>query len=334
MSMRVLIVGLVAAVLFPLAAEAAKPAAPARAEQLTALFNEFKASAKKRLTPGSFDVSVEGKAKLLVYDEQSVVDLKTVLKKMKRNDPTSIYAARVLLQPLLRAKPEVMLAGISEADSARRKAGKYKNFKQINEADIEKHKFPEFDPDESAIERLKKMNKVQKLRDTKLKKDMPIQMHNLEVYRILQTRILLAMAVKDPGEDKKLFRLFSELENKGLHDCFSVIGNIQHRVKGMKPERARAFRDRCIKLGNQLKVERREYLVPTRMVVRGNANSVIGKQTDYPGLKLLTCANEINKVLKEPEIKVPTAAKINEYIAEREKARKQSEGRGNRGGRK
>ncbi len=319
MNMRILIAGLVAAVVFPLTQCAAEE--PARAEKLSALFDELKANAAKQLAGEGLDAAVEGKVNSLVYDEQSLADLVVVMKKLKSSDPTTIYAARVLLQPLLRAKPEVMLAGVSEIDRIRKKVGKYKNFKQLNEASLKKLQFPEFKPGTSAEQMLRLMNEVQKLRDAKLKADAPVQMHNLELRRILDTQISLALAADDPGEDKKLMSLFSDLDKNFLLDCFAIPDNVMARVKDMKPERAKAFRDQFVKLGDELKAERREYIIPALMSIRSDANSTVTKQVNYPGIKLLTCANEINKILGEPEIKVPTTTDVDQYIAERDKNR-------------
>ncbi len=127
------------------------------------------------------------------------------------------------------------------------------------------------------------------------------------------------MAADDSSEDRKLMGLFTELEKGGLLECFAIIANIQAQANSMKPERARAFREQCLKLGNDMKADRKEYVSPSTMSVRADANSTILKQVDYPGIKLLTCANEINKALGEEEIKVPTTVEVDQYIAERDK---------------
>jgi len=314
---RILVVGLVASFIFPLAAQAADPA---RAEQLTVLFEELKKSAADRLARKSFDKSAETKTNALVYDEQSITDLKTVLE-VKSNDPTSIYAARVLLQPILRAKPEVIKAAIPEVDRIRKKIGRYKSFKQYRDTELKKLQFPEFKKGVSAEAMLKAMNKVQKLRDKKLDKETPIKMHNLELHRIVGTQIQLILTARDVKEDKKLFVLFRELDKKKLEDCFAVTANISRYAKGMKVERARTIRDQCIKLGNKLKVVRREYACPTLMALHPAANSGIVKRNNYPGINLLTCANAINKIIGDPAIKVPTVAEVNKYIADKNKGK-------------
>jgi len=251
---------------------------------------------------------VSKRLKTVTYDEVSLQLLKRQISK-RRKDPVNLYVANRLFEPLLRADKATVALALPVVKQAHSRMGRFQAFPKRGKRGLRSLTLPpNWQPKAGAM--LKTLGRIDRARDRKVAPELAIARHNKQV-GILEGTLIRLMAMADiPKEDESLRGMLKVSESRGLSTYAQIIAAVRAESAKMSQERAKAFYETFVSMGNRLRLKRQEYVNRAGARILRDANSSYGTYRGYPGRELLTVANVLATRAKMPAVNVPTQKQV------------------------
>jgi len=288
-------------------------------EQLDALTGELEAQGKKWFGGEPVSGDLEKKLEEVRYDDDSLAALRSALGG-RRSRPIALYVANHLLQPLLRADRAVIVKMLPTVRNLRSRHVKYQQLPKYADAAIAGLAMPPFDSRESAAVTMRKIAAVDKLRQEKIRRELPVARNNEQAYKLDITCVRLMLLAEDAEQDKLVMGKLVEEGNRGSYLFADIINAITASARHMSASRAKYFYEELRKLGERLRWERKDYVHPGQARLNPAGNSDFAPRRDYPGRLLLGAVNKLASKAQMPEVAIPSNQEINKRIGQRRKA--------------
>jgi len=295
-------------------------------EKLNETVKKLQANAEKWLKGEEIDKSVDRQLGGIAFDKESVAHLQVFLKSAKR-DAAGLYVVNKLLGRLEKADVETIRTALPDVKNLHsRTRNAYRSFPKVSRGQIASLKLPTYSSRLTTDAIMGRMAALDKQRDVKVARDIPLAKHNEMVYELAKKAIRLMCMAGDARDDTYLARnLFLE-ERKGDAIFATIADELGAHARKMDPQRATKlyamFRPHVSRLAMQ---NRKSYVCRGKSTINRTQTSTYGKADEYAGIKVLGTMNKIADAAKNkaaPRVKVPTRQQIEEYHKKRAAARK------------
>ena len=300
-------------VLFAVRVAVPAMAAGAREAQIQALAEQLETDVKAWIREEPIKSDSASKLKAFVYDEESISALQAVLAKPRRPF-VKLYVTCKLLEPLRSTGTKPARKALPMVKNLRSKFGQYKQLRKYSEGALRRLLIPEYRKGVSVQARLRQVARIQRERDKKRARELPIKQHNEMVYSLDKTYIHLQILADDPKEDEALFQALVQAEKKNLLIFSDIVSIINNETKSMKRQRAGTFYDKILELGKKVRHKRDTYNCPGEVQLKPAENSTFYKQDIRPGIVLLDLANKLAAAAGKKKVKVPGINEVDAYV--------------------
>ncbi|MFB3891221.1 MAG: hypothetical protein ACE15C_04265 [Phycisphaerae bacterium] len=307
-------------------------------DQVPELVKMIEASSETWLKEGIEDKALKRVLPNVRYDE-TVLDALTAAMKTSRKDPANVYVINRLLAPIAPpmsnpppmpwAKPEFCRKLLPVLRGLETPCGRYVEMPKYGKDSLARFQIPkDMAPgalSDRPVEVMRTLEAINKLRNEKTDKEMPLAQHNVEAARF-QGYVYCVMAfANDPKEDDQLIRLVGSLESSGEATFTLVLAAIRREAPRMDASRAKKFYDELVKMadanvnGLPLKLQRKQYRDMTNIPLSPNDNTVPVLASLEPGAKMLDAANALAPQAKAAVVHVPTYQEISAAMDQKRK---------------
>ncbi len=295
-----------------------------RKDGLEALVKLLEADAEAWVKEEPLTDEAGKKLKAVAYDSESLPALKAALAGTYSKQLVQMYVASKLLEPMLRAKTEVVRQAMPTVRQVHARAGRYKKFRRHSKSALRKYKIPKFKKGVSAQARMNQMAKVLRRRESKRLKELAILQHNHLVHEVEKLHCQLMATANQRQYDELLVRKLIQCEDRKDWFFAEVSDIIARRVAKMDKQRAKFFYDKLDGPARKLRYAKKTYIDRGKAIIRPAANSGFRQvKLQMTGRRLLGLLNALAKRAGMPAVKVPSRSDVDKYQRKkREEARK------------
>ncbi|MBS3734670.1 MAG: hypothetical protein KGY99_07065 [Phycisphaerae bacterium] len=301
--------------------EASTTDKPSGANRLDTLVERIETNAQRWLAGKGEDPSVATDLEQVVYDADSVPALQRHLT-ANRMPPVNLYVADKLLEPLLRAKAEVIAAVMPRLQGLLR-ACRTRPFPKHDEAYYERLKLP--DEGETSDERMMaRITHIEQRRRQKLDTDWKIARHNAASARLIRTIGKLMLYADETRYDRQFVDLLRQQQHHERQSFFALLEALKAEIPELPKERAQVYYDAIKPLAMELRYVRMQYKDYTEPYVNvtGPSTYTRGHRQEHPGIRLLETLNILAPKAGRPALNVPTEEEVKKVLKQMEQRRK------------
>jgi hypothetical protein len=229
---------LLGAVLLP---PAARPAAAAglTQEKLNGIFKKLEANGELWLKDEQIPADAKVDLNSVRFDKDSAAYLEPILRSSRR-EPSRLWAINKLLNRLQQADAETIQAVLPAVKALHgRIKGTYRSFPKLTDRQADSLKLPPYDERITTAFIMGRMALLDKQRDAKVAREVPLAKHNEAVYDLEKNTYRLMCLAGDPREDTACAKALFVEEGRGNAIFITIADAISEHARKMTPERAR-----------------------------------------------------------------------------------------------
>jgi hypothetical protein len=303
----------------------AAPAQEAARPTIAAIADALETEAEAYLNGQSEQSKAAEQLQQIKYDEESIRPLTAALRS-PRKMTTAPYVANRLLEPLLSADPKIVARMATTLRLLHARGRRFLPLPSYSKQALTQYQIPPFNPRATAETVLRQMDQIQKRRLEKVAKEQAVIRYNREVMALEKKLVRLLLRVGDPQYDRDVLSVMTAAERSGHATYAAILGAMADSAEHVDAERAELLYTALESMGSQMRMKKKKYVHPAEAKLRSHENSEFAASDDFPGIRLLSAANEFAAKANKPRIQVPTKKEVDQYLRrkrEEEKRRKE-----------
>ncbi|MFP4054241.1 MAG: hypothetical protein ACLFV7_10315 [Phycisphaerae bacterium] len=248
----------------------------------------------------------------VTYGKEAMDVLPAVLTSRRPLD-VATWTLNQLLQPLLKADKEDIRRHMRVIQSIHRRFSRYSPPLTYHKSQLKQLAFPD-DIDRLPPERsLLVIERVQKLRQKKMFRDLQHKFKNDASADLEKTVFKLMMKAQDVDVDRDLIRLLQSYERQNKWTFVDLLDVLKHHASECVKSRAEYFFRELKNLAESKKYHQTKLVKLGEMKVMPAENSHFPTQHIYVGVTLFEAANKFAEQAGKDKLKYPDEKEVKEY---------------------